>query len=84
MYDGADCYCTAVRKDGSSKRFYRLVAPVDGTYSNPGGIVLNLDTYAKSIAIQSPNGTYWRLSVNDNGTLSTTCISTNSPLTVAQ
>lgn len=84
MYDGADCYCTAVRKDGSSKRFYRLVAPGDGAYSNPGGIVLNLDTYAKSIAIQSPNGTYWRLSVNDNGTLSTTCISTNSPLTVAQ
>ena len=78
-YKGESADLVRIPVDGSSRRFYRA----KGTFVGDGGdasgyVVTTFPVYAGGgICLQSPNGTWWRLTVNNSGTLTTVQVSTD-------
>lgn len=75
-WGGEPAWVVAVPKDGSSHRFYKAVSESAETAA-----VLYTESvvYARrGIALRSPNGNWWRLKVDNSGTVSSEAI-TNAP-----
>lgn len=67
--DGEPAYVITVAKTPGSSRFYRAVSNSETTSSV---LLTSVPFYAKNgIALQSPNGKWWKLTVDNSGNLST-------------
>lgn len=67
--NGEPVYIITVAKTSASRMFYRAVSNSDTT---AGVLFTTVPVYAKrGIALQSPNGKWWRLTVDNSGNLTT-------------
>ena len=78
-YKGESADLVRIPVDGSTRRFYKAKGKFVGDGGDASGYVMTtFPVYAGGgICLQSPNGTWWRLTVNNSGALTTVQVSTN-------